>query len=386
MAISACTKMDDGYKEFLEGGEISYTGKIDSLKVYSGKNRVKVEGLFMSDPKITECRVFWNNGEDFVSVPVNRTNGVDTLEVIIDNLEENIYSFDVRTYDALGNESVSVSGIGSVYGERYQNSLYSRPVYSNVLVGNELEVKLGDMDLSSGVIGSEIVYTNQSDEESKIFVPIDSFTQKIPDFKAGSIYSFSTLFLPDETSIDTFYTTPIEYKPVPTPVLGNAAIPFKAESTSGRWGVLAAPWISNDAVKNHNGYGGWDEWNGNIFNIESGWGAAPVINGKIYQVVAAEPATYQLKVVIRDTNHDATADRGAYFMIAQGDGLPDFVNVETAPEVLGYKRILSTSSLEYLITFTVDAPTNISVGQVTTQPEGFNRYCNIRSWEIIVVN
>ncbi|WP_373459075.1 DUF4998 domain-containing protein [Pedobacter sp. W3I1] len=41
----ACTKADD-YKKFTEKGEISYTGKLDSVKVMSGNNRVYIRGLF----------------------------------------------------------------------------------------------------------------------------------------------------------------------------------------------------------------------------------------------------------------------------------------------------------------------------------------------------
>src|SRR5690606_17809370 len=121
----------EGYKDFLKDGETSYTGKIDSLEVLSGRNRVNVKGLFISDPKISECRIYWNSGSDSISVPVTRTQNVDTLDVIIDNLPENIYSFEVRTFDALGNKSVAVSKIGTVYGNRYQTSLYNRPEVSS---------------------------------------------------------------------------------------------------------------------------------------------------------------------------------------------------------------------------------------------------------------
>lgn len=386
ISVVACTTMDEGYNEFLKGGEISYTGKIDSLEIFSGKNRVNVKGLFISDPKITECRVFWNSGADSIVIPINRTEGVDTLDIIINDLEENIYSFDVRTYDALGNKSIGVSSIGTAYGARYQASLTQRPVISHDLPNEDLIINYASMDLSSGVFGTEVNYTDVNDEQNTIIVPIDSTIAVLDNFKPGSIYTYRTLFLPDETSIDTFSTDFEEVKPLIAPALGNAAVPFLASATSGRWGILAEPWITNEAAKNHSGYGGWDQWNSNIFNMESGWGAPPIINGKIYQVVTADPATYQLKVTIRDTNHDAAAGRGSYFVIAKGDGLPDFENVETATEVLGYKSILQSSPLEYYVTFTVDETTNISVGQVTMQPEGFNRFCNIKSWEIIIVN
>ncbi len=45
LVIFSCSDEDE-YLKYVEGGEISYTGKIDSLKVYPGLNRVRIEGLF----------------------------------------------------------------------------------------------------------------------------------------------------------------------------------------------------------------------------------------------------------------------------------------------------------------------------------------------------
>lgn len=106
--------------------------------------------------------------------------------------------------------------------------------------------------------------------------------------------------------------------------------------------MLAEPWITNDAVKIHNGYGGWDEWNGNIFNVESGWGAPAITNGKIYQVVEeVQPSTFVLNVNILNTNHQPTDEGGAYFIVVKGEGLPDVEELESSPEVLGYKEFSS---------------------------------------------
>ena len=93
--ILACTPMDD-YKKFIGDGEISYTGRVDSVKIYSGEERVMVEGLLISDPKVCGCLIFWNNKMDSLDVPVERTEKVDTLRQII-NLPENLYNFELYT-------------------------------------------------------------------------------------------------------------------------------------------------------------------------------------------------------------------------------------------------------------------------------------------------
>ncbi|KJD34691.1 hypothetical protein PK35_02715 [Tamlana nanhaiensis] len=380
VVIYSCTS-DTEYLKYTEGGEISYTAAIDSLEIFSGQNRVRLEGLIIGDPKVTEARVYWNNNSDSISIPVSRTGNVDAVSQIIDGLDESIYNFVVKTFDAEGNSSIPVSQTAEVFGDRYIASLFNRPLISNILVGNELVINFAEMDLNSGVVGSEVQYTNTSDELVTVFVNITEPSLTITDFKEASSYQYRTAFVPVETAIDNFFTALEEVKPVPTPVLQNAAVPFVAAESSGRWGTLAAPWITNDAAKTHDGLGGWDEWNGNVFNLESGWGAPHFTDGKIYQVVNAEPATFYLKVEVLGTNHASNAD-GAYFVITKGDGIPNTADVETAPEVLGYKKIAGAGS--YTVEFTVDETTDISVGQVSTQ--NGDHFCNITSWEIIVAN
>lgn len=381
VVIYSCTD-DTEYLKYTEGGEISYTATIDSLQIYSGQNRVKLEGLIIGDPKVAEVRVYWNNNNDSISIPINRSGNIDAVSQIIDGLDESIYNFVVRTFDAEGNSSIPVSRTAEVYGNRYIASLFNRPLDKNVLIGSELTITFADMDRGTGVQGSQVEYTNTSDELTMVYVDIEESVLVIPDFKGGTSFRYRTAFKPVDDAIDDFYSGYDEITPIQAPVLGNAAVPFIASETDGgRWGTLAEPWITNEAAKNHGGYGGWDEWNGNIFNLESGWGAPFITDGKIYQVVAAEAATFHLKVEVLSTNHDANAD-GAYFVITKGDGIPNTADVTTAPEVLGYKKIGTAGS--YTVEFTVDEPTNISVGQVTTQ--NGDHFCNITSWEIVVAN
>ncbi|HVK49771.1 MAG TPA: DUF4998 domain-containing protein, partial [Pseudobacter sp.] len=73
LGTGACSKMDEEYKDFTKGGEIIYTGKVDSLKIFPGKNRFKLSWALVSDQRISKCRVFWNEGEDSITVPVQRT-------------------------------------------------------------------------------------------------------------------------------------------------------------------------------------------------------------------------------------------------------------------------------------------------------------------------
>ncbi len=135
---------------------------MDSVNVFAGRNRAQLQGIVNADPKITNFRVYWNSKNDSVTVPVERSQGIDTLSVIIDNLPENIYNFEVRTFDDEGNQSIPVYITGNVYGERYQESLGNRRYISHSLIGSNLTIDYASMDLSSGVIGTEIAYENET--------------------------------------------------------------------------------------------------------------------------------------------------------------------------------------------------------------------------------
>ncbi|WP_417941274.1 DUF4998 domain-containing protein [Flavobacterium sp. RS13.1] len=387
--INSCTSGDE-YLKFTEGGEISYTGKIDSLKILPGRNRLEVQGLIMSDPKVKELRIYWNNKKDSAVVPIIRTSGIDAVTKIINNLEENIYNFEFRTFDAKGNSSIPVNASAEVYGDRYISSLINRPVLNYSLVESNLKVNYVNLNTDSGALGTEIEYTSSSDELKTIFTDISKTNVVINDFKSGSTYRYRTLYKPVPKAIDTFYSAYKEVKPVLTPVLLNTKQPFAYSSyDGGRWGVLAG-WTTNAAAKNHNGYGGYDggccgKANNATVNFESGWGSPGITNGKMYQTVTVVPATYQLKVTVFESNHEQNDPGGFYIIVSKGNvELPNVESVTTNTEVLKYKRVLSNGigNTEYILEFTVDQTTPITVGITTSQPD-WGRFCTISSFEIL---
>ena len=380
----SCSEMDE-YKKFTEGGEISYTGKMDSLKILPGKNRVLLQGLIIADPKVSEYRVFWNSGKDSISVPIDRSQGVDTISKIIEGLEENIYNFEVRTYDDPGNSSIPVYSTGEVFGERYQNSLNNRPVISNELVGSNLTVNYAGMDRTSGVIGTEIDYTTTAGEMNTAFVPIDSSSAIINDFSSGSEYRYRTLFVPEPTSIDTFYANYKAFTPQmqisSPPYFKNASYPFEiGDNSGGRWNT-PANWIHNEAALSHEGYGALD---GDLFDIESGWGQPDIINGKVYQTFVLEPGTYVYNINIKEMNYqgaDSNKDKG-YFTVAMGASLPDVDKVESSDATLAYERINKANGLSRTLTFTINEVTQVSIGVETTNDQGAGRYLKINSFDL----
>ena len=391
--IYSCTDTSDDYLQFVKDGEISYTEKVSDLMVYPGRNRVQVKGAIVADPKVTEVRIYWNSKQDSVVVPINRTSGIDVFSKIIDGLDENIYNFVTKTFDAQGNSSVEVSMTSEVFGDRYINTLINRPILNSEITGETpmLTINFDAMDLSTGVFGTEVIYQSIDGSEKSIFVDINSPSIDILDYELKSSIRYRTAYLPVETAIDTFYSDYDAFIPNITPILKNASQPFQpvAEQTDGRFRTLAAPWITNDAAKSHYsdtyGYvGGYDNYNGSAtdsrtatMSLEAGYGGEPYFtNAKIYQTAWADAKTYKLLVDVYNTNY---ASGSNYIVITIGDvGIPDVTAVTTAPEVLAYKSI-SARGVQ-TIEFTVPEISKVSIGIVSTQTT--NRYCFIKSWKV----
>ncbi len=200
----SCTDMDD-YKKFIKGGELTYAGKLDSTLIYSGHNRVVVTGLFLADPKITSCKLWWDDKSDSLSVPVVRTAGVDTFKISINNLTEGTHSFEIRTYNKLGNSSVPVYATGKVYGDSYQSTLVNRPIVSATEDQENVTITWGGLD-SDGTLGSDVIFTDNTGKTQTQFCPIKTTTMNLPNYAEGTSFQYRTLFLPDSMAIDTFST------------------------------------------------------------------------------------------------------------------------------------------------------------------------------------
>jgi hypothetical protein len=205
--MGACEGMTDNYRQYLESGEIFYPGKPDSIEVYPGKNRIQLQWRIVSDPSITEIVVYWNNKRNSQTVPVSRTGGIDTINVTIENLEEQTYTFEIYSLDANGNRSVAAQAIGTAYGEKYRQSLFSRGI-GNILLTEEenLQIQWGPAD--AGTTGEEITWTDRAGDTRTLSMPVDSAGALLEDFDL-SIKNFTvyTSFKPDSLAIDTFRIT-----------------------------------------------------------------------------------------------------------------------------------------------------------------------------------
>lgn len=371
--LSACTKWDD-FKKYIDNGEILYTGKMDSVKIYSGKERVMLTGLLKSDPKLERVGIYWDNGADSIIYDYTKQNpGIDSFSRTF-AVKEGVKSFKIVTYDADNNKSVDVFAVGTSYGSNFRKRMSDRPITSVSYSSAGTTINWDQMDLNAGPLYTEIEYTDGGVVKT-VQTPISASTTVLAGVNVVPPIKFRTIFRPDENCIDTFstgYTLHNVIADVTGLYLSNVGPGFQRATFDGRWGTLAAPWITNAAAKNKGGVNGgytsdW-RWGNNGQICWETWGNTPVTDGKIYQPTSSPlPAgsytvrfQYYSEIQSNSTVHCIAA--------AGGGGIPSLPNLSSA---LGYTSLYNSipvgstgPSIDETksFTFTIDTPQVVSIG------------------------
>ncbi|GEP98883.1 hypothetical protein CCY01nite_51430 [Chitinophaga cymbidii] len=359
MLASACRKMDDFRKEYLGNGAITYAGKIDSVKIHPGNGRLMISGLLIGDPKIVKLKIYWDNKTDSLIVPVNRSAGVDTMRIMLNDFPESVKTFMLITEDKYGNTSMAVNITGRIYGPQYNSTLLNRTVELAEMKGDSVVVDWNTLDASSGGISTEVEFTDLDGNTQKVVTERKDSVAILHKFKPGTTFKYRTKFLPDTLAIDTFYS---DYRNVgvradiTAQYIKNSGQPFTAASGTDRWRI-PADWTVSDDVKNAGGLGGIDagDWLPSpALSMEGGWGLPAVPNGKIHQTVTLPAGNYSFEVLMGDCSDGGTK----YITIAEGNELPD---VDPVPEeALAFSGMVRNTT--NVVKFTLTAQTTVSLG------------------------
>lgn len=199
---TSCEDFMDIHEEYIKDGEIIYAPKADSIQFIAGKGRVMFNFWLENSPNVKTVDLYWNAGADSLLIPVSPTTGLDSFSVVIPNLPEGSYTFDVKTTDNFGHPSLYLTGFGNSYGDFYQSSLANRRVKSIELFDDRGIINW--FSALDGMVWTDIKYT-MNDGKSNT-VRLDSKAQSIscPNLKPGTSFEFSSSFIPEELSIDTF--------------------------------------------------------------------------------------------------------------------------------------------------------------------------------------
>lgn len=114
LAVS-CSEMNDLHNPYLERGETVYAAKVDSVKALVGVNS-QVLDIYVPSNRITRGVVLWNLGQDSVGFSVPDPSK-SPVRVVIPDLSEGNYTYDIVSYDAYGNKSLSYEITSNVVSE-----------------------------------------------------------------------------------------------------------------------------------------------------------------------------------------------------------------------------------------------------------------------------
>lgn len=211
----------------------------EALAIRSGEERIELEWDYPTDPNVVSYKIFWDNENSSLS---GSFSGDDTQDpsVIITDLEERSYKFDVYQYDNEGNSSEKSTAQANVYGEQYRSGLINRPVEEiNNLPDDELELIWGD-SAGNGFLFAEIKYEDNTGEETIVKSEKEAASEILSNFPSGNGFEVRSAFIPEPTAIDTFYTDfqKIDLNPI--------QLSFDTNARFGTQPDQLSVWVSND--------------------------------------------------------------------------------------------------------------------------------------------
>lgn len=257
----SCSDMNDVHSAYLKDGERIDIGKLDSLKVLPGDERVMLK-FWASDPRAKSVLFNWVPEDDSIYFEIKRSSPTDTFEIIIGGanstktIAEGNYTLQARTSDNLGNYSLIFEKSLNVYGDKYRSSLMNRIVGSTQYNSkeNELELEFSG-PFTDDDIGIEVRLTNKDGEVQNLQFAASVLVSPITisGFDVSKGMSYRTMYIPDSLAIDRFYTlySPIEIKESvnvalnkPATVSGVNAASTGADKTVDGLITSASRWVS----------------------------------------------------------------------------------------------------------------------------------------------
>lgn len=208
--LVSCDNFMDIHKEYIEGGEIIYAPKPDSVSFIAGREQILFRGWVYNGVNVEKVIVKWNNGNDSLIIPVQFNTGMDSIEVMLTNMEEKSYTFQVYTIDNYGHHSLILTDFGSSYGDVYASSLMDRRIKSVGLT--DVNGTIEWFSAPEGIIYNEVRYTQSSGDLLVTRVPNTEFSTVLtPRPAANSEFEYRSLYIPESESVDTFYTAWVKH-------------------------------------------------------------------------------------------------------------------------------------------------------------------------------
>jgi hypothetical protein len=176
---------------------------VDKVTGMPGNRRVALE-LAISNDRVKSVKVTRLDNSESQETEINYQSG--TITVYYNGLSEGSYQFRVVCLDRSGKESVPVDIAVKAYGDIYQSTLVNREINIVSKFGNGLTVSWKNQ--SGNWI--KFFYNNEAGLPVSKILPVNAHSSHLADYGSGTL-SYTTLFLPEITAVDTFSVAQASY-------------------------------------------------------------------------------------------------------------------------------------------------------------------------------
>ena len=206
----SCNPDDYYYKDLIKEKDIVYPGKIDSLTFRGGENRFLLTTILPKDSKVNKLILYWNNNNliDSIILKINEENAGKKHEFLVENVNENVYNFDIYSTNLKGYKSVRSQTSGRVYGKVYKSSLVNRAITSSTVNTNGDASLVFITETSTYFKCTKVTYIDNNNITKTIKFGKEINTLSLPNYKKGTDIIYEAGYLPMITALDTIYSTP----------------------------------------------------------------------------------------------------------------------------------------------------------------------------------
>lgn len=346
----------------------------------------------------------WSKKEVTVNLAVSNDTiqGLIESEALVDDdgsvpeiLPEGKYTFDeVLHFDkgedlAITNLSIDIPFLLENLDKRY--ALGIKIVSSNVDINESKSLIV--FDIKAGLIEAQPDFTYEIDEDNPLKIWLTNTSVFCLDYEWDFGDGSPTINEQDPESHEFPTTGRYNVKLTSTGTRGNKVVmtklvhiweviteefiknsgnPFvKAGLVSGRVDCLK-DWECTENVKTTYNkakdiyVGGYQGDNGGVMDFYANTATFGALeNAKIYQTVALPAGTYNAGFI----PYRMDGESNCYFVIYQGNTLPDMEQIESDPNVLGYLHWDETVTLtQQSVEFDVPSDTDVTIGFVVSEP------------------
>ncbi len=204
---TSCNDMDKIHQQYLDG-EIIYSGKLDTLLIRPGMYRAQLEAYTHLLGNSNKVIVEFDNRTEIYDI---ESDVPEIYSIIIENLDEDFYEFDVITQDQEGNLSIPQTVSGFAVGENFVGDQPSREVNDFTFETDGNYVNFFGNAESEFVIFTTLDYDNENNEIVRDTLFFEDNKLKLIDFLPLGNLTTQSYIQSGIRGIDTIALEPISY-------------------------------------------------------------------------------------------------------------------------------------------------------------------------------